>query len=82
MGASDAEKGGLLTLTYASPPEWDCPPPRGVCSRPYSVKSTAAVHCYKPMSTRTHTEDIDHDGITLLEGKRAEEAGQKNEIFA
>ena len=27
MGASDAEKGGLLTLTYASPPEWDCPPP-------------------------------------------------------
>ena len=28
MGASDAEKGGLLTLTYASPPEWDCPPPQ------------------------------------------------------
>ena len=29
MGDSDAEKGGLLSLTYASPPEWDCPPPRG-----------------------------------------------------
>ena len=27
MGDSDAEKGGLLSLTYASPPEWDCPPP-------------------------------------------------------
>ena len=26
MGDSDAEKGGLLSLTYASPPEWDCPP--------------------------------------------------------
>ena len=25
MGDSDAEKGGLLSLTYASPPEWDCP---------------------------------------------------------
>ena len=31
MGDSDAEKGGLLSLTYASPPEWDCPPPGG-CS--------------------------------------------------
>ena len=29
MGDSDAEKGGLLSLTYASPPEWDCPPPPG-----------------------------------------------------
>ena len=29
MGDSDAEKGGLLSLTYASPPEWDCPP--GTC---------------------------------------------------
>ena len=28
MGDSDAEKGGLLSLTYASPPEWDSPPPR------------------------------------------------------
>ena len=40
MGASDAEKGGLLTLTYTSPPEWDCPPPwargPGGC-RPYAV---------------------------------------------
>ena len=27
LGDSDAEKGGLLSLTYASPPEWDCPPP-------------------------------------------------------
>ena len=26
LGDSDAEKGGLLSLTYASPPEWDCPP--------------------------------------------------------
>ena len=26
MGDSDAEKGGLLSLTYASRPEWDCPP--------------------------------------------------------
>ena len=26
MGDSDAEKGGLLSLTYTSPPEWDCPP--------------------------------------------------------
>ena len=26
MGDSDAEKGGLLSLIYASPPEWDCPP--------------------------------------------------------
>ena len=26
MGDSDAEKGGLLSLTYASPPEWDSPP--------------------------------------------------------
>ena len=25
MGDGDAEKGGLLSLTYASPPEWDCP---------------------------------------------------------
>ena len=30
MGDSDAEKGGLLSLTYASPPEWDCPP--GFCN--------------------------------------------------
>ena len=32
LGDSDAEKGGLLSLTYASPPEWDCPPPgvRGI----------------------------------------------------
>ena len=29
MGDSDAEKGGLLSLTYASPPEWDCPPGGG-----------------------------------------------------
>ena len=28
LGDSDAEKGGLLSLTCASPPEWDCPPPR------------------------------------------------------
>ena len=26
LGDSDAEKGGLLSLTYASPPECDCPP--------------------------------------------------------
>ena len=31
MGDSDAEKGGLLSLTYASPPEWDCPPPGRWC---------------------------------------------------
>ena len=31
MGDSDAEKGGLLSLTYASPPEWDCPHPGCLC---------------------------------------------------
>ena len=36
MGDSDAEKGGLLSLTYASPPEWDCPPP-GICRASYDM---------------------------------------------
>ena len=26
LGESDAEKGGLNSLTYTSPPEWECPP--------------------------------------------------------
>jgi hypothetical protein len=26
LGESDAEKGGLNSLTYASPPKWECPP--------------------------------------------------------
>ena len=56
--------------------------PSSVCSRPYSVKSTAAVHHYKPMSTYTHTEDIDHIRSRYWKEGGAEEAGQKAEIFA
>ena len=33
------------------------------------------------MSTQTHTEDIDHDGITLLEGKRGRRGGTENPKF-
>ena len=43
MGDSDAEKGGLLSLTYASPPEiWDSPPPRGVPPPPSGADRWAA----------------------------------------
>ena len=51
VGDSDAEKGGLLSLTYASPPEWDCPPPGRLCrSHPESTRGQFAKEC--PMATK------------------------------
>ena len=68
LGDGDAEKGGLLSLTYASPPEWDCPPggknnvikrylPSAVCLNMLKLVYIA-LHCIVPQLVKGWFVDL------------------------